>query len=65
MKFTLTLFFSTISLISFGQKARYLNQNFVQVSYKEQATYYTETFANGPSAGTVKTYTLKGTLLSE
>lgn len=65
MKFTLTLLFSTLSILSFGQKVRYLNQNFVQVSYKDQATYYTETFASGPVAGTVKTYTLNGTLLWE
>jgi antitoxin component YwqK of YwqJK toxin-antitoxin module len=65
MKLALTLLLSTFSLISFGQKVRYLNQNFVQVNYKDQASYYTETLANGPSAGTVKTYTLSGTLLSE
>lgn len=65
MKLIFTLFLCAFSLLSFGQKVRYLNQNFVQVNFKDQATYYTETFEDGPQAGTVKTYTLEGVLLSE
>ena len=65
MKLTLTLLFSTLSFISFGQKVRYLNENFIQVNFKDQAAFYTETFQDGPQAGTVKTYNLQGVLISE
>ncbi len=65
MKLTVTLFFSFLSLLCFGQKVRYLNANYIQVNFKDKATFYTETFEDGPQAGTVKTYTLDGTLVSE
>jgi len=65
MKLTLTLLFSALSLLVYGQKVRFLNENFVQVNFKDQATYYTETYQDGPEAGTVKTFNLQGVLLSE
>lgn len=65
MKLTLTLLFTALSFIAFGQKVRYLNENFVQVNFKEKATYYTETVQDGPEGGTVKTYTLQGVLVSD
>lgn len=65
MKLALTLLLSLLTLSSFAQKVRYLNENFIQVNFKDQATFYTETYPDGPQAGTVKTYTLQGILLSE
>lgn len=65
MKFVFTLLLCAFSVFAFGQKMRYLNQNFVEVNYKEQAAFYTETYPDGPQAGTVKTFTLDGVLVSE
>lgn len=65
MKFVFAFLFSLASFSVLGQKINYLNEHFTQVSFKEQATYYTETTLNGPSAGTVKTFLMDGTIVSE
>lgn len=65
MKLTLTSLLTFLAFTSFGQKIKYLNENFIQVNFKDQATFYTETFQDGPQAGTVKTYNMQGSLLSE
>jgi len=65
MKILFTLLLSLSAFLCFGQKVRYLNENFVQVNFKDQATYYTETYQDGPQAGIVKTFNLQGVLLSE
>ena len=65
MKLAFAFLFSLTTFSVLGQKINYLNEHFTQVTFKEQATYYTETTQDGPSAGTVKTYLLDGTIVSE
>lgn len=65
MKLTLTTFLTFFAVTVFAQRIKYLDADFLPVSNKSEAIYYTETTLETSISGTVKTFLLNGTLYSE